>query len=78
MTYCQDGDQRWETLWARKAEFDPVRLADTIAFAEAHESSWPLDLAKAGDVPGLSQFEKPPWNTVLGHFKPRGAPTVFC
>ena len=72
MTYYPDSDQKWETLSARQAGFDPGRLADAIAFAEAHESPWPRDLAKAGDVPGLSQFEKPPWNEALGPFKPRG------
>ena len=72
MSYCPNRDQNWETLSPRQAGFDPARLADAIAFAEAHESPWPRDLAKAGDVPGLSQFERPPWNEALGPFKPRG------
>ncbi len=73
MTYCPKNDENWETLSPQEAGFDQARLADAIAFAEAHESPWPRDLAKAGDVPGLSQFEKPPWNKALGPFKPRGA-----
>jgi hypothetical protein len=65
MTCCPNSDENWETLSAREAGFDPARLTEAIAFAEAHESPWPRDLAKAGDVPGLSQFEKPPWNEAL-------------
>ena len=72
MTYCPNSDENWETLSPQQAGFDPARLTDAIAFAEAHESPWPRDLEKAGDVPGLSQFERPPWNEALGPFKPRG------
>ena len=72
MTYYPNSDENWETLSARRAGFDQARLTDAIAFAEAHESPWPRDLEKAGVVPGLSQFEKPPWNEALGPFKPRG------
>jgi len=72
MTYCPNSDENWETLSPRQAGFDQARLTDAIAFAEAHESPWPRDLEKAGDVPGLSQFERPPWNEALGPFKPRG------
>lgn len=72
MRYCPNDNEDWETLSAREGGFDPVRLADAIAFAEAHESPWPRDLERAGNVPGLSHFEKPPWNEALGPFKPRG------
>ena len=72
MTYCPNRDDDWETLTAQEAGFDEVKLGEAIAFAENHESPWPRDLEKAGDVPGLSQFERPPWNEALGSFKPRG------
>ncbi len=72
MNYYPSRDEDWEILSAPQAGFNPARLEQAIAFAESHESSWPRDLEKAGDVPGLSQFEKPPWNQALGPFKPRG------
>jgi CubicO group peptidase (beta-lactamase class C family) len=48
MTYCPNSDKDWKTLSAQEAGFDQARLADAIAFAEAHESPWPRDLEKAG------------------------------
>ena len=72
MTYCPKDNESGETLSASEAGFDRARLDEAIAFAQVHESPWPRDLEKAGDVPGLSQFEKPPWNEALGPFKPRG------
>ena len=65
MLYCPNDNEDWETLSAREGGFDPARLADAIAFAEAHESPWPRNLERAGNVPGLSQLEKPPWNEAL-------------
>ena len=73
MLYCSNDNEDWETVSAREGGFDTARLADAIAFAEAHESPWPRDLERAGIVPGLSQFERPPWNEALGPFKPRGS-----
>lgn len=72
--YFPDSDDDWARVGAGEAGFDPMRLKDAVAFAERHESPWPRDLEEAGDVPGLSQFEKPPWNEALGPFKPRGGP----
>ncbi len=72
--YFPDGDDEWARVAPADAGFDPARLKEAVAFAEANESPWPRDLEKAGDVPGLSQFEKPPWNEALGPFKPRGGP----
>lgn len=74
MEYFPTTDQTWEAADATGAGFDADGLAAAIAFAEAHESPWPHDLENAGDVPGLSQFERPPWNEALGPFKPRGGP----
>ena len=72
MRYYPQSDENWEALSAPEAGFDQTRLNEAIAFAKNHESPWPRDLEKAGNVPGLSQFEKPPWNEALGPFKPRG------
>ena len=72
MTYFPSHDDDWANLPAPEAGFDEARLGQAMAFGENHESPWPRDLSKAGEVPGLSQFEKPPWNEALGPFKPRG------
>ena len=72
--YFPQSDRDWARVSPADAGFNPARLKQALAFAEANESRWPRDLEKAGDVPGLSQFEKPPWNEALGPFKPRGGP----
>ncbi len=74
MTYFPAPQNDWQTISPSAAGFDPGRLDETVAFAEANESSWPRDLEKAGNVPGLTQIEPPPWNKALGIFKPRGGP----
>ena len=74
MNYVPTTDQSWKSADATLSGFDPDRLAAAVAFAETHETPWPYDLENAGNVPGLSQFEKPPWNEALGPFKPRGGP----
>jgi CubicO group peptidase (beta-lactamase class C family) len=72
MTYYPAQDNQWETVSAAQAGFNEARLNQAVGFAEQHESSWPRDLEQAGAVPGLSQFEKPPWDQALGPFKSRG------
>lgn len=72
--YFPYSDDAWARAAPAGAGLDPARLQEAVAFAESRESSWPRDLEKAGDVPGLSQFERPPWNEALGPFKPRGGP----
>ncbi|MGG5886030.1 serine hydrolase domain-containing protein [Falsiroseomonas sp. HC035] len=49
---------------------DP-RLADAVAFAEAHESPFPRDLLAHLES---GHFDPPPHNAVLGPVFPRGAP----
>jgi CubicO group peptidase (beta-lactamase class C family) len=49
---------------------DP-RLADAVAFAEAHESPFPRDLLAHLEA---GHFDPPPHNAVLGPVFPRGAP----
>lgn len=54
-----------------EAGFDPARLAEAVAFAEAHESPFPRDLQAHLES---GYFEPPPDNAVLGRTAPRGAP----
>jgi len=72
MTFFPSTDDSWEPVSAQNAGFNEARLKGAIAFAEGHASPWPRDLEKAGNVPGLSQYEKAPWNEPLGEFIPRG------
>ena len=74
MGYLPAKGAAWGAVAAAAAGFDAARLAEAVAFAEAHETDWPRDLEQAGSVPGLTQIEKPPWNEALGIFKPRGGP----
>jgi CubicO group peptidase (beta-lactamase class C family) len=53
------------------AGFDPGRLAEAVAFAEAWETPWPRDL-RAHLESGF--FEPPPDNAILGPVAPRGGP----
>ncbi len=50
---------------------DP-RFAAAQAFAEANEMPWDRDL---GQVIGKGHFERPPWNEIIGHVRPRGGPS---
>lgn len=59
----------WPSLAPEAAGFDPAALADALAFAAAHETPWPLDLA--GHI-GRGFFEPPPDNEILGPVAPRG------
>lgn len=69
-----DGQGTWAQTKPENVGFDPEKLGQAIAFAEAHESPWPRDLEDSGSVPGLTQIEPEPWNKFLGVLKPRGGP----
>lgn len=71
MTFYPSTDASWEHIGAQEAGFDDARLTAAVDFAKSHGSRWPMDLDKAGNVPGLSQYEKAPWNAPLGEFLPR-------
>lgn len=51
--------------------FDPARLAEAVAHAEAHESPFPRDLPA---LLASGHFDPPPDNEALGPVEPRGAP----
>ena len=64
-------DSEPEAIKPKDAGFSPSRLADAVAFAEAHEIGWSRNI---DDQLGKGEFEPPPWNEVLGPTKPRGGP----
>jgi CubicO group peptidase (beta-lactamase class C family) len=64
----------WQTIDAAGAGMDAEKLADAVAFAEAAETPWPMDLSKGLNA-GTASKEPPPWNTVLGPTKDRGGPS---
>ena len=61
----------WPAATPAQAGFDAAKLQSAVAFAAAHETPWPYDLA--GHI-GRGFFEAPPDNEVLGPLSPRGAP----
>ena len=72
MSYFPKKNKQWETLSPTAGGFDEIRLKNALELADKFESPWPYDLDIAGSVPGLTDIEKPPYNEVLGVFKPRG------
>ena len=48
-----------------------VRLYEAVEFARQHESDWLYDLS---EQKAIASSEPPPWNEILGPFKPRGGP----
>jgi CubicO group peptidase (beta-lactamase class C family) len=61
----------WPQATPADAGFDPGRLADAIAFADAHESPWRRDLRAQWEA---GTFEPPPDNEIIGPVAPRGGP----
>jgi CubicO group peptidase (beta-lactamase class C family) len=53
------------------AGFDPAKLAEAIAFAEAHETKWQRDIHAQLEA---GNFEPPPDNEIIGPTAPRGGP----
>ena len=64
----------WARVGPAEAGFDPARLAEAVAFAEANESPWPRTMyLETGEYIGTADMgEAPPWNDVLGEVRPRG------
>lgn len=64
----------WARVAPAEAGFDPDRLAEATAFAEAAESAWPrtMHLADGRYIGTADMGEEPPWDTVLGEVRPRG------
>lgn len=65
---------KWQTADPADAGLDPDRLAEAVAFAEAHETPWPRDLENAAFLPTMTEHEPAPWNRILGPIAPRGGP----
>ncbi|MEE7506369.1 serine hydrolase [Methylobacterium mesophilicum] len=71
----------WPTdVWAEQdpgaAGLKAGRLADAVAFAEAHESAWPPSLYYPdGRYVGIVEWnETGPWSAIDGPVRPRGGP----
>jgi CubicO group peptidase (beta-lactamase class C family) len=64
----------WARVSPQEAGFDPGKLAEATAFAEANESPWPRTMyLESGQYIGTADMgEAPPWNDVLGEVRPRG------
>ncbi len=78
--YYPGPDPDWVHRAPDRAGFDPARLDAAIAFAKAHETRYPEDLARVADVRDLElkirlDFAAEPYNEILGPTKPRGPQT---
>jgi len=74
LTYFPNIANEWAAISADEAGLDDDKLAAAVAFAKAHETSWPREIQKDGRIPGLNELEMPPWNELLGPVEPRGGP----
>src|SRR5262245_45716294 len=72
--YFPGAGDAWQTVAPQDAGFDAGKLAAAIAFANAHECSWPRSMyLDSGEYVGTAYVqEKPPYNTVIGEVRPRG------
>ena len=66
----------WDRADPAAAGLDPVRLAEAVAFAEAHESAWPRSLYYPdGRYVGIVEWnETGPWSAIVGPVRERGGP----
>ena len=48
-----------------------ARIDDAVEFACQNETDWLYDLS---EQKAIASSEPPPWNEMLGPFKPRGGP----
>ena len=66
----------FETTSPQAAGFDPARLADAIAFHQAHESDWPHSMYQPdGQYIGTAAIgDRPEFAAVIGPVRPRGGP----
>jgi hypothetical protein len=74
--YCPGELASWDQLIPAEAGFDPEALAAAVAFAMAHESSWPRSLYYPDGryVGNVEWNETGPWSEVVGPVRERGGP----
>ncbi|WP_274629372.1 serine hydrolase domain-containing protein [Arvimicrobium flavum] len=73
MTAEFSGFPQWQNVLPQEAGFDSVRLAEAVAFAETHETTWPRDMYVDGIFVGSAFVnDKPPYNQPMGPVVPRG------
>jgi len=72
--YFPGAGDTWQMVAPRDAGFDAGKLDDAIAYANAHECTWPHSMyLDNGDYVGTAYVEeKPPHNAVIGEVRPRG------
>ena len=76
--YFPEAGEAWRKVTPREAGFDADKLADAVAFANAHECNWPSGMyLDGGEYVGTAYVqEKPPYNTVIGEVRHRVTSTV--
>ena len=62
MNYFPGPESDWAKVEPSEVGFNVNRLAEAVEFALNSETSWPRDLSKANNVPGLTDIEPAPWN----------------
>lgn len=74
--YCPGDPATWARLAPAEAGFDPDALTAALAFANAHESSWPRSLHYPDGryVGNVEWNETGPWSEVTGPVRERGGP----
>ena len=72
MTYFPDTDSSWSMIAPEEVGLNPENLNAAVDFAREHETSWPMEIQRAGAIPSLTEIEKPPFNSILGPIEPRG------
>jgi hypothetical protein len=72
--YFPTAGASWQTIAPREVGFDSGRLGEAIAYANAHECTWPHSMyLDNGEYVGTAYVEeKPPHNEVVGEVRPRG------
>jgi hypothetical protein len=74
LDYVPPAGDAWQTVAPPDAGFDADGLAEAIAYANAHECTWPRGMyLDNGEYVGTAYVqEKPPYNEVIGEVRPRG------
>lgn len=74
--YHPGDESSWSRLGPAEAGFDPEALAAALAFAKAHESSWPRSLYYPDGryVGNVEWNETGPWTEIVGPVRERGGP----
>ena len=72
MKYFPDTDSAWSMVAPEEVGLNHEKLECAVNFARNNETSWPMEIHRAGSIPSLTEIEKPPFNSILGPIEPRG------